>query len=59
MTLMGIGLQRGVIKAICLSLIFSIGILKTRANFSLPGFQIFRRINPLQLKLAYMYSVIF
>ena len=56
---MGIGLQRGVIKAICLSLIFSIGILKTRANFSLPGFQIFRRINPLQLKLAYMYSVIF
>lgn len=51
MTLMGIGLQRGVVKVICQSLIFSIGILKTRTNFSLPGFQNFRRINLLQQNL--------
>ena len=59
MTLMGIGLhQKGVIEAICQSLIFSLGILKT-GKFQFTWLPNFQENKPFTTKLAYMDSVIF
>lgn len=56
---LGIGLhQKGVIKAICQSLIFSLGILKT-GKFQFTWLPNFQENKPFTTKLAYMYSVIF